>query len=435
MQNRGEVLGEGRFSITELWERKKDNKKVAIKFVEAEDAANEELSNIKTAGMENEGVVEAFEVVFDGSASAKLRFGLVMEFLEGETLAQKLKLHEDGADGEKLPEDRAKSLFRPLINALHKCHANNVVHRDVKPWKIIVTGDKPNGDYDVKLIGFTYSKKISGKGAAKPITATTFAVGTIHFWAPEFVRQVCDREYDARKLDVWSSGVVLYCMLVGHCPFYKAGENDVESLGRRITTEAIDFPKNVSRDCTQLFRCILSREQKERWDFQSVLQHEWFAVGPIPVGNIAEEDIAEEDDISARVLDPNVDEMVPEAFIATLASSGNAEQQERWDFQSGSQHEWFAVGPIPVGNIAEEGIAEEDVISALRVLDPNVDEMDAGAFIATPASTGNAVHALNAASARRSSNVSVPNRILPACVDQTYSEQLKRAWGTSSRRQ
>lgn len=135
---------------------------------------------------------------------------LVMEYLEGETLASRLAR---GA----IPLPQAVELAVPIADALDKAHRAGIVHRDLKPANIMLTKSGP------KLLDFGLAKlrmPVKGRSldSATPTeekTAQGSLLGTLAYMAPE---QLEGKEADARA-DVWALGAVLYEMVTGRRAF------------------------------------------------------------------------------------------------------------------------------------------------------------------------------------------------------------------------
>jgi len=137
---------------------------------------------------------------------------LVMECLEGETLAKRL---EKGP----LPLDQVLKFGGQIADALDKAHRSSVVHRDLKPGNIMLT---PTG---AKLLDFGLAKPAvplttgaTLTAAATPTTPVTqegTILGTFQYMSPE---QIEGRELDGRS-DIFSLGAVLYEMLTGQRAF------------------------------------------------------------------------------------------------------------------------------------------------------------------------------------------------------------------------
>ncbi len=138
---------------------------------------------------------------------------LVMELIEGETLAARL---EHGP----LPIDRLLALAAQIAAALVEAHRAGLVHRDLKPSNLMLTGS------GVKLLDFGLARPAEPLAAAggapsqaptvhQPLTTAGAIVGTFQYMAPE---QIEGREADART-DVFALGCVLYEMATGSRPF------------------------------------------------------------------------------------------------------------------------------------------------------------------------------------------------------------------------
>src|SRR5829696_7654872 len=134
---------------------------------------------------------------------------LVMEFLSGRTLKQVIR--DDGP----LPLLRVVEITRQVGDALRAAHQQNVVHRDLKSDNIMLV-DTMAGDH-AKVLDFGIAKinEPDGKRDAG-LTAPNLVIGTPQYMSPEQCSQ--EGEIDARS-DIYSLGVILYEMLVGHVPF------------------------------------------------------------------------------------------------------------------------------------------------------------------------------------------------------------------------
>ncbi len=148
---------------------------------------------------------------------------LVMEFLEGATLADKLR---NGA----LPLAEVFRIGIDIAEALAVAHRSGIVHRDLKPGNIMLTAGgaklmdfglaKPLGVQSASGSGaappsFTAVATLSGPSPLSPLTTAGSIVGTIQYMAPE---QIEGKEADARS-DIFAFGAVLYEMVAGKRPF------------------------------------------------------------------------------------------------------------------------------------------------------------------------------------------------------------------------
>ncbi|MEW6127913.1 MAG: serine/threonine-protein kinase [Acidobacteriota bacterium] len=132
---------------------------------------------------------------------------IVMEYIDGQTLDEKIRL--SGA----LPLADALRIFKSVVEAIHYIHDNGIVHRDIKSNNI-----KINAKGEVKILDFGIAK-----GETSPqLTATGSVIGTLQYLSPEQVKgEVADE-----RSDIWALGSVFYEMVSGKVTF------DATTLGR-----------------------------------------------------------------------------------------------------------------------------------------------------------------------------------------------------------
>ena len=206
---------------------------------------------------------------------------LVMEYLDGETLAQRL---EKGA----LPLDQALTIAIEIADALNKAHRQGIVHRDLKPGNIMLT------KAGAKLLDFGLAKlKATGTVGAtefsaattqsEPLTERGTILGTLHYMSPE---QVEGKEVDARA-DVFAFGAVLYEMVTGERAF--AGDTQASVMGAILK----DDPRPVSAlqptsppMLDRVVKKCLAKDPDGRWQTVHDLHDEltWIAQGDAQVG-------------------------------------------------------------------------------------------------------------------------------------------------------
>jgi serine/threonine-protein kinase len=134
---------------------------------------------------------------------------LVMEFLSGRTLKQLIR--DDGP----LPLTRVVEIVRQVGDALNAAHTQGVVHRDLKSDNIMLV-DTMAGDH-AKVLDFGIAKINEPEGKRDTeLTAPNLVIGTPQYMSPEQCSQ--DSPIDSRS-DIYSLGVIMYEMLVGHVPF------------------------------------------------------------------------------------------------------------------------------------------------------------------------------------------------------------------------
>src|SRR5208282_5999725 len=211
---------------------------------------------------------------------------LVMEFLEGETLADRLR---KGA----LPMGELLKIGIAISDALAVAHRQGIIHRDLKPGNIMLTrGGAKLMDFGLaKPLGlqaaapgsgtapsFTAAPTMSGASPLSPLTAAGSIVGTIQYMSPE---QIEGREADARS-DIIAFGAVLYEMATGNRPFLGKSQISMASSILEKDPEPISALKPESpRAVEHVVSCCLHKNPEER--FQTAqdikLELQWIASG------------------------------------------------------------------------------------------------------------------------------------------------------------
>ena len=182
---------------------------------------------------------------------------LVMELVEGDTLAERIR---QGA----IPMDEALPIARQIADALEAAHQKTIIHRDLKPGNIKIT---PAGV--VKVLDFGLAKATASEAAQPPeqsptltLTATRAGVilGTAIYMAPEQAR---GKPVDKRA-DIWSFGCVLYEMLSGRRAF--DGESTTEILAAVLKSEPdwTALPSGTAPNVLRVLRRCLTKDPARR---------------------------------------------------------------------------------------------------------------------------------------------------------------------------
>jgi tRNA A-37 threonylcarbamoyl transferase component Bud32 len=204
----GDVLGAGGMGVVFLARDAKRKRKVAIKVLSPDLAADEKIverfgREARTAaGLKHPGIVPTYEA----GDKEGLHY-IVMRYVDGRPLDEVLR------DQSPAPIPFATRVLREAALALAHAHRKGVVHRDVKPENIII-----DSKGRVLLADFGISKAIDAKGDAttiKKLTQTGGIVGTPHYMAPE---HALGHHVDGRT-DQYALAVVGFHMLAGRVPF------------------------------------------------------------------------------------------------------------------------------------------------------------------------------------------------------------------------
>ena len=196
---------------------------------------------------------------------------LVMEFVEGDTLAHLIKQGP-------MPLEKVLQYAIQIADALSAAHAKGVIHRDLKPANIILTGS------GVKVLDFGLAKLSSGAkfGASgssemitktEPMTESGSILGTLHYMSPE---QAEGKETDERS-DIFSFGAVLYEMLTGKRAFDGDSKTAILAAILKDQPEPISqFQPQVPRALDRVVRKCLEKKPADRWhsahDLKPVLE-------------------------------------------------------------------------------------------------------------------------------------------------------------------
>lgn len=182
---------------------------------------------------------------------------LVMEYLNGQTLKE--LIHAEGP----MPLPRVVEIMRQVSGALEAAHGEGVIHRDLKSDNIMLLD--VGGDW-AKVLDFGIAKITEKVGQDTSLTAPNLIIGTPQYMSPEQCSQAA--ELDTRS-DIYSLGVILYEMLVGHVPF--TGESPTAIMMKHlqepapsVMEERQDLPAAIGRVVAR----ALAKRPEDR--FQSV---------------------------------------------------------------------------------------------------------------------------------------------------------------------
>jgi serine/threonine protein kinase len=267
------LLGEGGMGAVYLAEHPGIGRKAAVKVLHPGLAQNQEVvtrffNEARAANaVRHPGIVE----IFDFGTLASGATYIIMEFLEGESLAARIRRVGRLGIGE------AVDLASQTADALGAAHGKGIVHRDLKPDNLFLIPDShAPGREAVKVLDFGIAKlsldASSGSGSVKTRTGTI--MGTPVYMSPEQCRGT--KEVDHRT-DIYALGVILYEMVCGEPPFVSEGHGDLiyMHIGTPPPPPRI-HNRSVPQELENVILKALAKEPSGRFqtmeDFQSALK-------------------------------------------------------------------------------------------------------------------------------------------------------------------
>ena len=250
------TLGQGTFGKVQLGIHKPTNEKVAIKILEKskiiekddEIRVKRELEMMPKFNHNN--VILVTEIF-----SNRDNFYIVMEYCEGGELFNYI------VKKRRLAEEEAAFFFYQIISGLEYIHSLGIVHRDLKPENLLL-----GKDHILKIIDFGLSNYFSKKLLVTPCGSPCYA-------SPEMVS---GNKYNGFRIDIWSTGIILYAMLCGYLPFE---DKDNEVLFKKILRCKLELPPHLSHSSKDLMLKILVTNPEKRITIQEIKRHPFYLKG------------------------------------------------------------------------------------------------------------------------------------------------------------
>lgn len=255
-----EKIGAGGMGVVYKAEDTKLKRTVALKFLpprmlcdaEARDRFEHEAQS--ASALNHPNIATIYEI-----DEAEARCFIAMEYLEGGSLKEYLRKKE-------LSVKEILDLGIQIGEGLTAAHERDVIHRDIKPDNIMLTGKDL-----AKIMDFGLAKL---KGATK-VTKTGTTLGTLQYMSPE---QASGQEVD-RRSDIFSFGVILYEMVTGKLPF--RGDNEaaiINSIINDTPEPTARYKANIPGGVQRIIDKALAKDLRERYqhadDMVADLAHE-----------------------------------------------------------------------------------------------------------------------------------------------------------------
>jgi serine/threonine-protein kinase len=257
----GKLLGIGGMStVYEAWHR--NGRPVALKVLRRDLAASQKARSrfLREGYVANRLGHPGAVAILDDHIDEGIVF-LVMERLEGETLAQKSKR----ANGQ-LPWEEVLTVVERLLDVLAAAHRAHVVHRDVKPENVFLTRDG-----SVKLLDFGIARVRESVAGDEAFTKTGVALGTPGFMAPEQARGLSE-DVDERT-DLWAVGALLFRLFAGRRVHEGATPNEILIASATQPAPPVTaFAPGLPASVVEIVERALQIDKAERWENARAMQ-------------------------------------------------------------------------------------------------------------------------------------------------------------------
>lgn len=230
------------------------NRYVAVKILRTEFTNDRDLINKfkgesqAAASLSHPNIVNIYDV-----GESEDIYYIVMEYVKGKTLKELIK--EEGP----MTSDSIIDYTKQIAYALQHAHQNHIIHRDIKPHNILVTGDNRAKVTDFGIAVAATSSTITNAGSV---------IGSVHYFSPEQARG----GYTDEKSDLYSLGIVMYEMATGRVPF--EGESPIavalKHIQEKPAAPSVINP-SVSKALEDIILKLMNKEQASRYQNAAAL--------------------------------------------------------------------------------------------------------------------------------------------------------------------
>mmetsp|Transcript_7474 Transcript_7474/g.11871 ORF Transcript_7474/g.11871 Transcript_7474/m.11871 type:complete len:589 (+) Transcript_7474:49-1815(+) len=224
----GRKLGQGKFSRVVEGIHLRTKKRAALKIMKLRDVMDKDQRTRKQMAVElqaltrvrHENIIQLHGVHWDANyphknGSTSKVMVIALELAPNGGLLGRLQ------DCGIFTEEVSRTYFHQLIGAVEALHLHGITHRDLKPDNLLL--DK---NFNLKVADFGLSKIFHQDGSQSKLEIMKTKAGTLQYMAPELKpRDVRERPYTS-ACDIWSCGIILFVMRVGHPPLLEPTSND-----------------------------------------------------------------------------------------------------------------------------------------------------------------------------------------------------------------
>ena len=262
------LLGEGGMGAVYLAEHPEIGRRVAVKVLRPDLTRDPQLltrflNEARAANAIHHPNI--IEILDSGTTDDGMPY-LVMELLEGETLAARVRRLG------KLSLTEALDVAYQTASAVGAAHRKGIVHRDLKPDNLFVIPDHANpGRERVKVLDFGIAKLAVKTSPGMMVqTRTGTVMGTPAYMSPE--QCLGNRELDDRS-DIYSLGIILYEMLCGRPPFVSTGFGELMDMHLHASLPPpASFGTELPADVDSIIRRALAKRPEDRIQNMAELQ-------------------------------------------------------------------------------------------------------------------------------------------------------------------
>lgn len=156
-------------------------------------------------------------------------------------------------------EIQSRRFFMDLLNGVYYLHRRNIVHLDLKLENLLL-----DDEYNLKITDFGCARLQLGQ------KTFNHPCGSYAYGAPEVIS---GGEFDGRKADTWSMGVILYCLLMARLPYCDKEHDVSKMLDERRNPPPMRYPMTIT--CKDLLARLLTFTKEKRASIQIIMSHHW----------------------------------------------------------------------------------------------------------------------------------------------------------------